>query len=312
MKRAAVLSRYKEKNDLWQNMAAQNGYEIIIYNKYEGQNLLPNVGREGHTYIHYIIKNYHDLPDEILFSQYDPRDHFSAYKQRSSEAMESILAKNVTSFCGIKATNFDLIVRRRKIDWEGFFKSLFGKEDEKEKIKELLGFGSTLNGIFKTTKQAILKHDISFYRKALEMLSKGSDPDEGYFFERIWKYLFLEKGCKNKAFENLNEEVLLFGTMDTTEISARLMLKNYNYGHLKLSKDGTVRSNSGNVSYYSHYNESFWVIKENFLYLLDACGGTTSRFNLLQDEKILKGDQSLPNGKWRENYVKLSPPFMWY
>lgn len=35
----------------------------------------PNLGREGHTYLSYIIDNYNNLPEYIWFSQADPYDH---------------------------------------------------------------------------------------------------------------------------------------------------------------------------------------------------------------------------------------------
>jgi hypothetical protein len=36
---------------------------------------LPNVGREGHTYLHYIVQHYNSLPEHVVFLQGDPFDH---------------------------------------------------------------------------------------------------------------------------------------------------------------------------------------------------------------------------------------------
>lgn len=308
MKKVAILAKYKEQNHFWRDLLSEN-YEVLIYNKFDGENLLPNVGREGHTYLHYIVENYNNLPDEILFSQYDPSDHFSGNRKiHFSDAMKIFLNKNLINFCGIRACDFDLIVRKRKIDWIEFSKEFFGKF-EHEKILELVACGATLNGVFRVTKDSILKHDISLYKKAVEMLSRGSDPYEGYYFERMWKFIFIETGCKNPEFSNFNDRIFLFGTNDRNfKFPQHVRLKLYNFGHIKLSKDGTIRSN-GNVSYYHHYNESHWLIKNNFLYLIDACGAATSRFDISNNDLILLGDIKSDSGEWHEKVLTLSNPF---
>lgn len=290
MKKIAVLSRYKEIDTLWENIVSKNYEKVIVYNKYLGENLLPNLGRESHTYIHYIIENYNNLPDEILFSQYDPRDHFRYSKGTSVEdSMNIFLSKSFLDFQGIKACDFDNIVRSRKIKWLTFSKSLFGGEID-DKAYQLLACGATLNGIFRVSKNAILRNDISLYKKALEMLSGSINPDEGFYFERIWKFLFLQTGCADDNFINYNNKVLKFGTSSPDPLASKsVKWKGGSYGHIKLSEDGTVRSN-GNVSFYHHYNESHWLIRDGFLYLLDGCGVPTSRFALPLSEGNFDGN----------------------
>ena len=55
---------------------------VIIYNKgtskippFSNVVSLPNVGREGHTYLHHIIENYDELSERITFIQADPHLH---------------------------------------------------------------------------------------------------------------------------------------------------------------------------------------------------------------------------------------------
>ena len=285
MKKVAVLSKFKEKDTLWENIVSKNYEKVIVYNKHQGENLLPNLGRESHTYIHYIIENYNNLPDEILFSQYDPRDHFRYSRGTPEEvSMTIFLNKYLLDFQGIKACDFDNIVRSRKINWLAFSKELFGEFND-NKIYQLLACGATLNGVFRVSKNAILRNDISIYKKALEMLSKSINPDEGFYFERIWKFLFFQTGCKDNNFINYNNKVLKFGTTKPYPNQPKTVgWKGGNYGHLKLSEDGTVRSN-GNVSFYHHYNESHWLIRDGFLYLLDGCGVVTSKFILPSSEE---------------------------
>jgi hypothetical protein len=306
--KVAVLSRYKEINNFWFDLLSKD-YNVIVYNKNEGENLLPNIGREGHTFVNYIIENYNNLPDEILFSQYDPIDHFSKNKKiYFGDAMNIFLKKNLLDFCGINSTDFDLIVRSRKIDWINFSKELFGKFELND-IHKLIAYGSTLYGVFRLSKEAVLRHDIDFYKKALEMLSRGVDPYEGYYFERMWKFIFLQVGVADKTYESFNDKVFMFGTNDQSSKIKTAQWKFYHYGHIKLSKDGTIRSN-GNCSYYHHFNESHWVIKNNYLYLMDACGAATSRFAISNDGNYFIGDFKNNSGNWDLNRMKLSPPFM--
>jgi hypothetical protein len=73
-----VIARYKEDIE-W--ALAYNDI-AIIYNKGDNINLpfnkiikLQNIGREGHTYLYHIIKNYNNLSDRTIFTQGSPFEH---------------------------------------------------------------------------------------------------------------------------------------------------------------------------------------------------------------------------------------------
>lgn len=79
-----VIARYQENID-WANGINNS----IIYNK--GATLpntihpivsLPNVGREGHTYLYHIIQNYDQLDDHTCFLQGHPFDHTPDLEKR--------------------------------------------------------------------------------------------------------------------------------------------------------------------------------------------------------------------------------------
>lgn len=72
-----IISRYNE--DIEWTYTLQ---KAIIYNKGEPDihsNFpvvpIPNIGREGHTYLHFIIDQYEYLPEYIVFSQANPFEH---------------------------------------------------------------------------------------------------------------------------------------------------------------------------------------------------------------------------------------------
>ena len=71
-----VVARYNENID-WLNSEKDH---CIIYNKSKPLNIpneiiLPNVGRESHTYLYHIIENYDNLSDKTIFFQGNIRDH---------------------------------------------------------------------------------------------------------------------------------------------------------------------------------------------------------------------------------------------
>lgn len=321
MKKLAVLSRFREVSSHFKDIVSESGYDTLVFEKHDqGENSLPNVGRESHTFLHYIIENYNNLPDEILFSQYDPMDHFRGRK--GSDVRQNIsdfLNKNLIDYVGIRPTDFDLIVRRRHINWIKFSEELFGKFDDRD-VDKLLSCGSTLNGVFRASRESILKHDIDLYRKGLEMLSRGGhDPEEGFFFERIWKFLFMGLGCENANYKNIEEKIFRFGTnnLEKQVLPKTVHWKLDSYGHIKLSYDGTIRSN-GNVSFYHHFNESHWLVRNDTLYFLDSCGAGTSKYNLGDNNyqnyinksiQTIQGDFASNQNKWNEGSAFLTAPF---
>jgi hypothetical protein len=82
MGRKVVISRYNEPLDWVSSIEC----DYIIYNKGErienadipeGKVInVPNEGREAETFLRYIISNYNNLPDSLVFVQGNPFDHF--------------------------------------------------------------------------------------------------------------------------------------------------------------------------------------------------------------------------------------------
>jgi hypothetical protein len=79
------VARYNE--DIY-NFAEYND-NLVVYNKWEDDispsikktciKKLPNVGREAGTYCTYIIENYDNLPDYMIFTQGNPCDHIAIF-----------------------------------------------------------------------------------------------------------------------------------------------------------------------------------------------------------------------------------------
>jgi len=83
-----VVAKYHENID-WTSPAKSEGVDVIVYDKsnpsiidpQESVNLsknliqIPNIGRESHTYLAHIVRNYDSLYDIEIFSQGDVSDH---------------------------------------------------------------------------------------------------------------------------------------------------------------------------------------------------------------------------------------------
>ena len=71
-----VIAKYKE-DILW--ISKLNLSNIIIYDKSDdpipGSIPRKNIGREAETFINYVIENYYNLPDYVIFLQGDPFGH---------------------------------------------------------------------------------------------------------------------------------------------------------------------------------------------------------------------------------------------
>lgn len=76
-----IVARYNE-DITWLDKI---NFDHIVYNKGEiNSNYinLPNIGREADTYINYIISNYDNLPEIIVFCQGNPFDHCYDFIER--------------------------------------------------------------------------------------------------------------------------------------------------------------------------------------------------------------------------------------
>ena len=92
-----IVARYNEDID-W---LASEMHNCIIYNKGEKLGLsneicLPNVGRESETYLNYIISNYENLPDTIIFTQANITDHIQFPFRRKRRLIRKISSNTLS------------------------------------------------------------------------------------------------------------------------------------------------------------------------------------------------------------------------
>ena len=181
-----IVARYNE------DISWTNQYEnVIIYNKgnplgLPNEKILPNVGREGHTYYTHIVRNYDNLDDFNVFLQGNPYDHSpnldNSIKRRRNLPLEWLSKKVLFS-----TLTYEF---RRRPQCVNIFKSyftIFGEIPKKQSIE----YGSGAQ--FIVSKESILSRPVSFYQKIVDLLSYDINPLEGHDVERFHKLIFCNK-----------------------------------------------------------------------------------------------------------------------
>lgn len=199
-----IVARYNEDIEWLKNEMSN----CIIYNKgqqlnIENEVLLNNVGRESDTYLNYIIQNYNNLPDVVVFTQAKISDH------RGSNNINYLL--NLKNEAFIHSKSQDYLVYRDKTgqqcwnsDWNFengeyylkhcykdnkpiLFIDWFKRHIQNEYPNPIKIYA---NGLFAVSKELILKHSIDYYKNLILQLNHHINSSEGHFFERSWYYIF--------------------------------------------------------------------------------------------------------------------------
>lgn len=199
-----IVSRYNE-NINWLNGEIEN---CIIYNKgnklnIENEICLKNVGRESETYLHYIITNYNNLPDVVVFTQAKISDH------KKNADVNYLISIKDSALKYSKSTDF---YRHNYIgndkNWgktwnlrkDGYYLKDNYKNDNP--ITFLEWFKNNIdtnypnpfciyqNGIFAVKKENIINKPVDYYKKLILEVNHHINPSEGHFFERSWYYIF--------------------------------------------------------------------------------------------------------------------------
>lgn len=206
-----IIARHHEDIS-WTNPLSPNR---VIYNKGDITTLsnvdanekvitLPNVGRESHTYLTYIIDNYDNLPDICVFTQGNISDHrgrndpnilvMLAYEAADGKEPVGMsrLAKDSShpaeptwgrtwnrnyNFVNYKDNTF--------VDfWQWFEKNI--------EMQWPVPITYYPHAIFAVSKERIRSRPKEFYKKLIKLVDWHVDPIDGHFFERSWYHIFCQ------------------------------------------------------------------------------------------------------------------------
>ena len=170
---------------------------------------LPNIGREGHTYLHHIVQHYDTLPSVTIFLQGRIDDHVSIPLDDIIERSLKTKDGEVTTFPFRELELFDMW---DGIPWNDY--PCWGKWNSMACLKAPktpgeywkqffpstplpLSVGFQPAALFAVTKATIQQHPRELYQIMLEDLFLGEmqhvNPETGHFWERFWLAMFNPK-----------------------------------------------------------------------------------------------------------------------
>ena len=189
-----VVARYQEGLE-WIG-GIQNA---LVYNK-GGDNIpntshpiiqLPNVGREGHTFLHHIIANYDQLDPYTVFLQGYPFDH-CPYLEDVLKELKRDCIDSPNPTLGVRFLSRELRYANLMHDDTGPHIPLidcYQKIFNQEKIDHHFFFAPGAQ--FVASRSAIRSRSKQFYQTIYDMLNKEVNPIEGYALERFWPMILM-------------------------------------------------------------------------------------------------------------------------
>ncbi len=163
---------------------------------------LPNIGREGHTYLHHIVSRYDTLADVTIFLQGRIDDHITISLEEMLDRSLETAGGQVTTFPFRELELFD--------HWDGIPWSEYpcwkkwssmpcvrAKKTPKEYWQRMFpgtktpaSVGFQPGALFAVCRSTIQQHPKSFYESLLEEFFLGDmyhvNPETGHHLERFW------------------------------------------------------------------------------------------------------------------------------
>jgi hypothetical protein len=195
---SVVIARYAESMT-WLPGSWKLNHRVYIYNKgtddidhwrsiqYEA---ISNVGRESHTYLYHIVKQYHDLTDVVYFTQANPFDHAPYFINCVDSNVGMIkpftmLGKSIHSIRNHNVTKYEQQFPGMQDGFNRTFAALFGTDKAQVPV-----ISFTPGAIISVHRQTILSRPKKFYEDAMTLLTNDCNPIEGHSFERLWALIF--------------------------------------------------------------------------------------------------------------------------
>jgi Protein of unknown function (DUF3431) len=216
-----VISRYNETLD-WINQAPFSQYPYIVYNKgpnaeftktdkFQAEIPLENVGREAHSYLSHITKNYDDQTFAVM-TIFVPGSLDSDVKleraKRLFQALPDLHTTDTDIFACIMGDNTFQAFREFQLDnylsthpqnnsinkdasikpsdirpYGSWYQSFFGETNTDSKC-------FPQNAMFGISKKSILSKPKSYYENLIKQVDNHHNPETGHYFERAWETVF--------------------------------------------------------------------------------------------------------------------------
>ena len=207
-----VVARYNERLE-WLKDEPFSKYKVLVYNKGINEDFynvgevenLPNVGREGHTYLYHIVKHYDNLNDITIFF---PGSLNLPHKLEKGLKTIREIEKTKQAVCVTDSTDVDSLYDFTISNYASTSNENLSMNDEsnlelasirpfgewsKSKFKPNAHTHFSNHGILSVSKKDVYQRPKSFYEDLLEELSHTSNPEVGHYVERSWQPIFLMK-----------------------------------------------------------------------------------------------------------------------
>ena len=167
-------------------------YDKSLAHRHPGARLLPNVGREAHTYLHHILARYDTLAPLTIFCQGKPFDHVFDFRKTLREWVQKPDPIEDFQWLGHIIDTDDARGRRLFVPWSknhdgheldiaAFHRALFGHDGPEAYVFRL-------GAHFAATPKCIQRRPREFYQRALQLSVEF--PDAAHCFERSWDRVF--------------------------------------------------------------------------------------------------------------------------
>lgn len=194
-----VDARYNENPWSW---LPKNDPYVKVYDKNDVAPIegsfthLPNIGRESHTYLTYIVEHYDSLPEIVFFTQGSP-DHTGGHSIEYFTGIKGNCSENHHVTKGPYYTfdsdghlrdknNYGSDLHPCELNFYEWFTRYISKDvDPRGEITWYMG------ATFSVKSERIHTRSKEYYEELLKQFPKGqSNPEIGHFFERSWYYMF--------------------------------------------------------------------------------------------------------------------------
>jgi len=174
-----------------------NGIKLIIYDKCNFCKNIPNeiysrplknVGREGNTFLHFVIRYYDNLPKHIIFIP----SNFRKHPDRLIKFQELIDHKDQTGCFDSLEGSEDFVLHEyegRQIQladvrpFKNWYEKYIGQWDPN-------GKGPCWSGIMATNRERVLRHPKHFYENIIKQCDYVDESEVGHFIERSMQAIF--------------------------------------------------------------------------------------------------------------------------
>lgn len=181
-KMIVVVARYNENLDWLKTVP----WDYIVFNKGE-DNLpkwikneikLPNIGREAHTYLTYILKNYDNLPEYTIFLQGSPFDH----SRKLFQLLDNFSGEDFYTLSG-RTFRCDGLGRPKHPGLK------LGESAQMLFVDKIRTYPYPAGAEFIVSKKTILFHTKLTYQKIMDFMTQGEISEEVYSIKRGRKHV---------------------------------------------------------------------------------------------------------------------------